>query len=141
MPIHKKPAADKYTNSKYDKKVAHIRVCLEHCMGALKGRWQCLRGLRVEINSDEDHIKACQWVTICIILHNLIIDVEGSDAASTFTRLHGQAQEHEDGQDPQFQDLYDGQDDSESAWLDGAGEAKRQRLVDDLMAWRKSRTL
>ena len=47
-------------------------------MGALKGHFQCLPGLHVSINSPNDHIHACHWITVAIILHNLIIDVEGT---------------------------------------------------------------
>lgn len=129
MPVHMKPAADIYENTKYDKAVAHIHICSEHCMGALKGHWQCLHGLRGEINSDEDHVKACQWITVCIILHNLIIDVEGSASAAAFQHLHGQVEEDEDSPDLDFVDLYgaDGSDDHTG------GEEKRKHLVQQVM--------
>ena len=32
-------------------------------MGTLKGHFQCLCGLHMNINSPEDHIKALQWIT------------------------------------------------------------------------------
>ncbi len=41
-------------NILFDIKVAHLRIRSEHCMGALKGRWQCLLGLRVDVNSNEN---------------------------------------------------------------------------------------
>lgn len=47
IPIHKKPAADDPRNARFDKMVSQLRVRSEHCIGALKGRWQCLRGLRL----------------------------------------------------------------------------------------------
>jgi hypothetical protein len=50
-------------------------------MGALKGRWQSLRGLRISINRKRDHGQACQWIRMCILLHNLVIDVEGEEWA------------------------------------------------------------
>jgi hypothetical protein len=56
--------------------VSRLRVRSEHCIGELKGRFQCLRGLRVLINSYEDHVRALQWITVAIILHNLVIDVK-----------------------------------------------------------------
>ncbi|KIK54959.1 hypothetical protein GYMLUDRAFT_103622, partial [Collybiopsis luxurians FD-317 M1] len=68
--IHKKPAADIPANSIFDKTFA------EHCMSALKGCWSCLSGLHVSINSNNDHIRASRWITISIIFHNLIIDLE-----------------------------------------------------------------
>lgn len=45
-------------------------------MGFLKGRFCCLRGLRVQINQERDHTIATFWITACVILHNLIIDIE-----------------------------------------------------------------
>ncbi|KAF8999209.1 hypothetical protein BDZ89DRAFT_969537, partial [Hymenopellis radicata] len=125
MPIYKKPASDVYENTKYDKAISHVRMHSEHCMGALKGRWQCLRGLRVQINGDEDHVKACRWISVCIILYNLIIDIEGHDAA---TRLHGCAEEQEDIGDADLGDMYE-----DERMAEGEGEEKRQRLVQELM--------
>jgi hypothetical protein len=46
-------------------------------MGALKGRFGCLQGLCMNIQDAKDHNMACRWITICIILHNLCIEVEG----------------------------------------------------------------
>lgn len=59
IPVHKEPASLQPDNTVFDKAVSHLRVRSEHCMGALKGRFQCLRGLRVQINSNQDHIAAC----------------------------------------------------------------------------------
>jgi len=42
IPVHKKPASDDPANALFDKTIAHLRVRSEHCMGALKGRFQCL---------------------------------------------------------------------------------------------------
>ena len=123
IPVHKKPASDDPANALFDKIVAHLRVRSEHCMGALKGRFQCLRGLRVSIDSKQDHHDACRWITIAIILHNLIIDVEGSKSAGHFGQEHGHAEEYVDrGQ----QDApLDGEDD----------ETKRRELVAELLAF------
>jgi hypothetical protein len=49
--IHKKPASLRPENALFDKMASRLRVRSEHCMGALKGRFQCLRGLRVNIMS------------------------------------------------------------------------------------------
>ena len=96
IPVHKKPASLEPMNALFDKVVASLRVRSEHCMGALKGRFQCLRGLRVNINSKQDHYKACRWITVAIILHNLIIDVEGNESAAYFGNVHGPEEEEQD---------------------------------------------
>lgn len=124
IPVHKKPASDGPANSLFDKVVAHLRVRSEHCMGALKGRFQCLRGLRVNIQSKRDHHAACRWITVAIILHNLIIDVEGSKSAAHF----GWEYNAEEDKDPGIQDiLMDGEDD----------ETKRKELVAELVAFQE----
>lgn len=94
-------------------------------MGALKGRFQCLRGLRVNINCKDEHVAACRWITIAIILHNLIIDVEGGRFAAYFMEDHGHGEEQEDhgGEEQPF----DGMDDQD-------GEVKRRLLVAELIA-------
>ncbi|KAF8587814.1 hypothetical protein K439DRAFT_1645760 [Ramaria rubella] len=78
IPVHKRPAADRAQNTKFDKVVSHLQVHSEHCIGALKGCWQCLRGLRVAINSKHEHVQACHWITVAIILHNMLVGWEGN---------------------------------------------------------------
>ena len=91
--VHKKPASLEPQNALFDKAVSHLRVRSEHCMGALKGRWQCLRGLRTLINSKRDHIDACRWITVSIILHNLALDVEGGTWSEYFIAQHDLTEE------------------------------------------------
>lgn len=76
IPVHKEPASLIPNNAIFDRYVSRLRVRSEHTMGALKGRFQCLRGLRISVDSKTEHVAACNWVTIAIILHNLVIDVE-----------------------------------------------------------------
>lgn len=129
IPVHKKPASLDPKNALFDKTVAHLRVRSEHCMGALKGRFQCLRGLRVTINSNTDHYSACQWITIAIILHNMVIDIEGKEAVEYFLPIHQGAEEQNDAGSPQNY----GEDVDH-----GNNNAKRQRLVNELWTIRNS---
>ncbi|KIK14035.1 hypothetical protein PISMIDRAFT_47580, partial [Pisolithus microcarpus 441] len=96
IPVHKQPASQLPENAVFDKTASNVQVWSEHCMGALKGHWQCLRALRVNINSKHQHLEACRWMTIAIILHNLVIEVEGASQGAQFTSLHAHAQEEED---------------------------------------------
>jgi len=127
IPVHKRPASLVPENTLFDGAVAHLRVRSEHCMGALKGRWQCLRGLRVNVNSKRQHRAACQWMTIAIILHNLVIDIEGATKGADFAPMHTQVEEEED------RGLADLPIDSDEQ----DGEAKRQHLVEELLAFRQ----
>jgi hypothetical protein len=101
-------------------------------MGALKGRFQCLRGLRVNINSPDDHVAAMRWITCAIILHNLIIDVEGEVSGMYFQPLHGHAEEEDDmGEGSNEED--DGEEEDRNP-----GEIKRRLLIAELLANRES---
>jgi len=118
IPIHKKPASLRPENIIFDRAVSHLRVRSEHCMGALKGQFQCLQGLRVNINSNSDHVQACHWITIAIILHNMVIDVEGGNSAGQFGSIHRRVEEEEDR----------GHRDEPNDDPEEAGEEKRKHL-------------
>jgi hypothetical protein len=131
IPVHKRPAALLPENAKFDKVVSHLRVRSEHCIGALKGQWQSLRDLCVQINSVADHERACRWITIAIILHNLVIDVEGVDSGKSFLHLHGA--------DEEAQDRGDQDEPLEQEFADDEGEQKRIRLITELLVHHKHR--
>ena len=128
IPVHKEPQSFLPENTIFDKAVSRLRVRSEHCMGALKGRFQCLRGLRVDINSNEDHVQACRWMTVCIILHNLIIDVEGVEHTQEYVAQHGAAEEEAD-HGPRHPPLDQVDDDDEV-------NAKRKQLIAELIAFK-----
>jgi hypothetical protein len=94
-------------------------------MGAIKGRFQSLRGLRVNINSNDEHYEALRWITVAIILHNLVIDVEGESAGAEFVHNHTHEQEEEDR----------GVRDEPRDGNEVEGQAKRRRLTDELLAY------
>ncbi|KAF7367676.1 DDE Tnp4 domain-containing protein [Mycena sanguinolenta] len=122
--VNKKPAALDPDNTIFDKTLSRLRVRSEHCMGALKGRWQCLRGLRLSINSNREHIAACRWVTIATILHNIVVRVGGEEFGAHFAAAHGETEEREDRGDA-HQPLGDATDDT-----------KRRRLVAEIVAFK-----
>lgn len=64
---------------------------------------------------------ACQWLTICIILHNVVIEVEGGQHGAYFAGQHGRAEEEED-RGPHDEPQERGNPD---------GEEKRQKLVEE----------
>jgi hypothetical protein len=127
IPVHKQPASFLYENTLFDGAVSHLRVQSEHCMGVLKGRFQCLRGLQVHIISNKDHVDALRWITAAIILHNLVIDVEGHAHTQELLSRHGVNEEQEDcgpSHAPQFRE-----DENED-------DAKRRQLVVELVAYK-----
>ena len=106
IPVHKQPASFNPRNALFDKYVSRLCVRSEHCMGALKGRWQSLRGLRIQVNDAASHARACRWISCCIILHNAVLDLEGWVAGIHFTPLHGPEEEIQDcgGRDESLDD-------------------------------------
>lgn len=133
IPVHKEPASLIPRNTLFDKALARIRVRSEHTMGALKGRWQCLRGLRVLINSKNDHVKACRWITIAMILHNIVIDIEGEEMAQHFAAQHDMSEEpREDDEAAEVEVL--------ASVRSGDGEARRKLLIDEYVAYHEERT-
>ncbi|KIM66821.1 hypothetical protein SCLCIDRAFT_87284, partial [Scleroderma citrinum Foug A] len=53
-----------------------IRVHSEHFFGSLKGRFQSLQELRFQIQNQTDLDYANMWIRCCLILHNMIINIE-----------------------------------------------------------------
>lgn len=125
--VHKKPVSLQPENIIFDNMVSHLWIQSEHCMGALKGRFQCLRGLCVNIDTANDHIQACQWMTVAIVLHNLIIDVEGIgvDSLAELQRTHAGREELDDT----------GIHGDEEGVVLGTGEEKRLQLTAELIAF------
>lgn len=75
IPVHKAPANNNPQVRAFDKAVSRLCVRSEHCNGLLKSRWQSLRGLRISINRRRDHVAAMRWISACIVLHNICVEV------------------------------------------------------------------
>ena len=61
-----------------------MRIRSEHAVGYLKGRFQSLRGLRQQINSERDYILALAWVRTCLIIHSFAGRIEDDEYESDF---------------------------------------------------------
>lgn len=91
-----------------------------------------MRGLCVNIYNNCEHKKACQWITVAIILHNLIINIEGSESGQDFAQAHTHADEDQDtGHGVYLEDGVAMGDDEQ------LGEDKRMRLMAELLAYRQ----
>ena len=76
MPIYKGKRSETEDNSDFNLVVAHLRVVNEHCIGILKSRFSSLKGLRTQIRStNEDTAAISDWMTACIVLHNLLCEL------------------------------------------------------------------
>jgi hypothetical protein len=69
-------------------------------------------------------------MTVCIILHNLIIDVEGIEYTQAYVAQHGAAGEKAD-HGPKHPPLYQADDDDD----DDDANVKRKQLIAELIAF------
>ncbi|KAJ3274876.1 hypothetical protein HDV01_001740 [Terramyces sp. JEL0728] len=56
----------------FNAKLSSARIIVEHVMRLLKGRRCSLRGLRVQLQKQEDMEKINRWILACLILHNMV---------------------------------------------------------------------
>ncbi|KAA1097917.1 hypothetical protein PGT21_023889 [Puccinia graminis f. sp. tritici] len=64
---------------RFNQHLSSLRVCNEHCIGLLKGRFQSLRGLRKDLNSAGTMEKITHWISACVILHNFLLSDQSPD--------------------------------------------------------------
>lgn len=70
---YKAPEKDWPVNKRFNKKLSRVRIDIEHAFGMLKGRWQSLTRLRLKIRNQKHYKYAMQWITVCVILHNVLL--------------------------------------------------------------------
>jgi hypothetical protein len=70
------PAKLEDDNGCFNYRLSSVRIESEHAIGYLKGRFQSLRELRLQLNSEEDVVYSTLWIQACIILHCFCLDHE-----------------------------------------------------------------
>lgn len=58
----------------FNKTFSEFRVRIEHCFSRLKERFGSLKELKIAIKDNECVKKACVWIMVCGILHNILIE-------------------------------------------------------------------
>jgi hypothetical protein len=48
-------------------------------VGLLKGTFQSLKEIRIQLVNARHHMVIIMWARVCIVLHNLIIRIEGDN--------------------------------------------------------------
>lgn len=56
-------------------------------MRALKGRWQSLKEIHIQIMEQDKHRYTLIWIQCCLILHNFVIHVEKDLGITDFAWL------------------------------------------------------
>ena len=91
-PINRQLTADQRMYNYWVSKVCHIQlsdfnksyclqihICVEHTMGLLKGTFQSLKEIRIQLTNTRCHMIIIMWAHVCIVLHNLIICIKGDN--------------------------------------------------------------
>lgn len=110
-----------------------IRIRVEHAIGLLKGTFQSLKEIRIQLVNSKRHMIIIIWARVCIVLHNLIIRIEGDnfdeewrDSVTTIGRDPERANDDTDEDEPR--------DALERARrrIETPGQRFRAQLMDDL---------
>ncbi len=57
--------------------LAQVRIASEHCLGILKGRFQCLKRNNIKLKSGRKEVKdILDLIGACIVIHNLLINYD-----------------------------------------------------------------
>ncbi|KNZ64498.1 hypothetical protein VP01_10223g1, partial [Puccinia sorghi] len=67
------------TLNMFNQHLASLCVCNKHCIGILKGHFQSLQGLRLELPSVEIMKRITQWIGACVVLHNFPLNDDSSN--------------------------------------------------------------
>ena len=60
--------------------LAQVRITSEHCIGVLKGRFNCLKKNNLKLKHRRSEVKELvELIGSCIVLHNLLIDYDEDD--------------------------------------------------------------
>lgn len=76
VPPYKAPEANRRENKKFNKKLSKIWIDIEHTFRMLKGRWASLTALRLVLNTQKQYQYALKWITACIVLHNILLQLD-----------------------------------------------------------------
>lgn len=76
IPPYKKPANAELDSDKkaFNKMHSGTRIAIEHCFGMLKCRFGSLKKLRHQIHNEKVLVNVCQWIRVCVVLHNMLIE-------------------------------------------------------------------
>lgn len=100
LPVKRNHRRNPLTGSdiKFNKCISRMRVRIENCFAALKGRFPSVEELRISIkNTKKDVNRANNWVLACCILHNFCLQHDTNTTleyfSDVFLREHPKIQE------------------------------------------------
>jgi hypothetical protein len=104
-------------------------------MGLLKGTFQSLKEIRIQLINAKRHQVIVMWARVCIILHNLIIRIEGDNFDEQWREClvrTGLDLDHERGAGTDEEEPEDVLEQAQQR-LATPGQRLRLRLMDDLL--------
>lgn len=75
VPPYKAPDNRVRQNTQFNKLLSNVCIDIEHAFGMFKGRWRSLTGLRLRVNNKQQYEYACMWITACVVLYNIFLDL------------------------------------------------------------------
>ena len=110
-----------------------IRIRVEHTMGLLKGTFQSLKEIQIQLVNTKRHMIIIMWARVCIVLHNLIIRIEGDNFDERWREcLVRTGLGDERGADTDEEDGPEDALEQARRRLETPGQRFRQKLMDDL---------
>lgn len=108
---------------------------MEHTIGLLKGTFQSLKEIRIQLVNTKRHMIIIMWARVCIVLHNLIIRIEGDNFDEGWREClvrRGLANERGDAEEEEEEE--DAEDELERAQrrLETPGQRFRRKVMDNL---------
>lgn len=76
---YKKPERDLPKNEVFNNHLSHICIQSKHAIGYLKGWFQSLKELHVQITNQKSHKFATYWVACCIRVHSFTMACEAAN--------------------------------------------------------------
>ena len=111
-----------------------MRVRTEHFYGSLKGRFQSLLDLQFQIQTQAKLDYAITWVRCCLILHNLIIEIEEElGVRSSITEFEQERRGWDPRRDNQEEESNKEEPEVDDGLAHSTGQAFRQQLMNELL--------
>lgn len=120
----------------FNNHLSQLRIRNEHANGLLKGRFQSLRGLRLNIRDEKTHKFATYWCVCCIHLHNFALareaeereangdDMDPADDPFVAAGLPSSSEEDSSEDELALEDLYP----RSARWRNGLLQGRQFRL-------------
>lgn len=88
----------------FNQALSGLHVSVENCIGRLKARFPSLRALPHRIRGRKDIILALNWIGSCVILHNLLIDLD-DEVEACWERLEDSDEDSDEEEDDEYEGL------------------------------------